>query len=55
MNEEDVTRTANEMDALGYKKVANIMLKQQEEIKNLQEQFDKAIEFLARANNWSRQ
>jgi len=55
MLEQDIKRVAEEMDALGYKKAANIILRQQEEIQLLQEQFDRAIEFLAKANNWSKQ
>ena len=55
MLEADIKRVAEEMDALGYKKAANIILRQQEEIQLLQEQFDRAIEFLAKANNWSKQ
>jgi len=33
---------------------AAMLRKQDEEIKNLQDQFDKAIEFLAKANNMRR-
>jgi len=33
---------------------AAMLRKQDEEIKNLQDQFDKAIEFLAKANNMTR-
>ena len=33
---------------------AKMLRKQADEIKNLQEQFDKAIEFLAKANNMTR-
>jgi len=36
------------------KKAADFVRKQADEIKNLQEQFDKAIEFLAKANNMTR-
>ena len=36
------------------KKAADFVRKQADEIKNLQEQFDKAINFLAKANNMTR-
>jgi len=36
------------------KKAADFVRKQADEIKNLQEQFDKAIEFLTKANNMTR-
>jgi hypothetical protein len=55
MNKDDVLRTAGELQALGYKKAANIIVRQQEEIENLQQQFDKALDFLSKASNWSKQ
>ena len=54
MNYEDALKLAEEMSTLGYKKAGDVLRKQAEEIQYLQDQFDRAIEFLAKCNGWSK-
>ena len=52
MNYEDALKLAEEMSTLGYKKAGDVLRKQAEEIQYLQDQFDRAIDFLAKCNGW---
>jgi hypothetical protein len=54
MNYEDAIKLAEEMSTLGYKKAGDVLRRQAEEIQHLQDQFDRAIEFLAKCNGWSK-
>lgn len=54
MKYEDALKLAEEMSTLGYKKAGDVLRKQAEEIQYLQDQFDRAIEFLAKCNGWSK-
>jgi hypothetical protein len=54
MNYEDALKLAEEMSTLGYKKAGDVLRKQAEEIQYLQDQFDRAIDFLAKCNGWSK-
>ena len=55
MNYEDAIKLAEEMSTLGYKKAGDIIRKQAEELVYMQDQFDKAIDFLAKCNGWSKE
>ena len=54
MKYEDALKLAEEMSTLGYKKAGDVLRKQAEEIQYLQDQFDRAIDFLAKCNGWSK-
>ena len=54
MKYEDALKLAEEMSTLGYKKAGDVLRKQAEEIQYLQDQFDRAIEFLAKCNGLSK-